>query len=223
MDNSTISALSSPPTDILDVDSISIDEMESPEPSTSASTSLSLHRGRYSRPSTVSPQFIGYSFRNDGIPYTIRERTAIRKGGRPSHIWRHGTELFSSKQCSVSWMCNICWDKGSAVVMSRSNTTRPSRHLLEKHRIQSDGQIEAGENSEIAQAAQAAPITKSVLQQHIEGAQQRPSQLSVDAVLLALIQWIVLAHIALSCVELQAFRDLLKLLNPLIFGYLYHR
>ena len=185
MDNSTVSALSSPPTDILDVDSISIDETRPSEASTPASTSLSLHCGRHSRPSTVSPQFIGYLFQNNGIRYTIHERTAIKRGGRSSHIWRHGTELFLLKQRYINWMCNICWDKGSAVIMSGSNTTRPSRHLLEKHQIRSDGQIEIGENSETVQAVSA---PKSVLQQHIEGAQQRPSQLSVEAVLLALIQ-----------------------------------
>ena len=87
MDNSTVLAFSSSLTDILDVDNISIDEMEPSEPSTSASTSLSLHCGRHLRSLTVSPHFIGYSFRNDGIRYTVRERTAIRKGDRSSHIW----------------------------------------------------------------------------------------------------------------------------------------
>ena len=86
MDISTISAFSSSPTNILDVDNISIDEMESPEPSTSVSTSLSLHRDRHSRPSTVSSQFFKYSFRNDGISYTVCERITIRKDDRISHI-----------------------------------------------------------------------------------------------------------------------------------------
>lgn len=35
-------------------------------------------------------------------------------------------------------------------------------------------------------------ISRSVLQQQIDGGEQRPTQLTVDRVLLALIQWIIL-------------------------------
>ena len=45
--------------------------------------------------------------------------------------------------------------------MSGDNTTRLIRHLLEKHRIQSDNQIKTNENSKTVQTVL---ITKSVLQ-----------------------------------------------------------
>lgn len=84
--------------------------------------------------------------------------------------------------------------------MSGGNTTRPSRHLLVKHHISSNGKQaveEDIERSRSAQGTQASPIAKPVLQQQILGAHQRPSQLTVDTILRALIQWIVIAHIAL--------------------------
>jgi hypothetical protein len=46
--------------------------------------------------------------------------------------------------------------------MSGVNTTRPSKHLLEKHRIQSEMPGEIEEDSETAQKA---PIARSVMQQ----------------------------------------------------------
>ena len=107
--------------------------------------------------------------------------------------------------------------------MSASNTTRPARHLLSKHRIQSvqPARLLEAEEEEEEDIPQAIPIIKSVLQQQLNGAHQRPAQTTVYSIILALIQWIILAHIALSCVESHAFQDLLKLLNPSIFEYIY--
>jgi len=103
--------------------------------------------------------------------------------------------------------------------MSGANTTRPNKHLLEKHRISSEKRVQI--EDEESQTTQAAPIVRSVLQQQIDGSEQRPTQLTIDRILLAFVQWIILAHIALSCVELKPFQDLLKLLNPVVFGYIY--
>ena len=86
MDNSTVLTFSSSLTDILDVDNISIDEMKPSELSIFVSTSLSLYCDRHSRSLTVSSHFIEYSFRNDGIRYTIRKKTTIRKDDRFSYI-----------------------------------------------------------------------------------------------------------------------------------------
>jgi hypothetical protein len=42
------------------------------------------------------------------------------------------------------------------------------------------------------------------------------AQIEMHAFKSALIKWIIVTHIALSCVEVQAFRDLILLLNPVI-------
>ena len=62
-------------------------------------------------------------------------------------------------------MYNICWDKDNTVIMSDGNTTRPDRHLLDKHQIRSNGRMKVDENSETVQTVS---IIKSVLQQHIK-------------------------------------------------------
>jgi hypothetical protein len=90
--------------------------------------------------------------------------------------------------------------------------------LLSKHQI-SDREL--SKSSQSNQTAQTSSIAKSVLQQQLQAAQQRPPKLTIDAILRALVQWIVVAHIALSCVEKRQFQELLQLLNPLIFSYIY--
>ena len=174
MDNSTISTLSPPPpSDILDIDDIDVEsEAPSSAPSAAAaaaalpaSFSLSSSRRR-SRPLTTAPGFIGYSFKLDGHQYTIGEKSAVRKGGRSSHIWKYGSELSTPKLRYLSWLYNQCWDKGRIVVMSASNTTRPARHLLSKHRIQSvqPTRLLEEEEEEEEDETQAISVTKSVLQ-----------------------------------------------------------
>ena len=43
----------------------------------------------------------------------------------------------------------------------------------------------------------------------------------LDAFKEAIVRWIVVAHIALSCVEIQELRALVKVLNKGIFDFLY--
>jgi hypothetical protein len=47
------------------------------------------------------------------------------------------------------------------------------------------------------------------------------TQVQLDRFKTALVLWIVMGHIALSCVENEAFRGLIELLNPRIHEYLY--
>ena len=83
---SIISVLSSSLTDILDVNNISINEMESLELYTFINTLISFYRDRHLESSTVSSQFFRYLFRNDEISYTIYEKIVIRKDDRIFHI-----------------------------------------------------------------------------------------------------------------------------------------
>jgi hypothetical protein len=198
MDNSTISTLSPPPpSDVLDIDDIDMDDRSASSTSAPAAAAAALPTSfsvsssrRRPRPLTTAPGFIGYSFKLEGHQYTIREKSAVRKGGRSSHVWRYGSELSAPKLRYLSWLCNQCWDKGSVVVMSASNTTRPARHLLSKHRIQSVQParlLEAEEEEEEEDILQAIPMIKSVLQQQLDGAHQRPAQTTIHSIILALI------------------------------------
>ena len=217
---SSISTLSPPPaSDVLDIDDIHMDEAVAM--ATPVLKPPMLPSRRHPRPLTTSPGFIGYSFKVDGTQYTIREKSAVRKGGRPSHIWKYGSELSTPNLRYISWLCHLCWDNKRIMVMSASNTTRANKHLLEKHRIRGGKQTEEAEEEENSDTAQAVSVTRSVLQQQIHGAHQRPRQITIDRVILTLIQWIILAHIALSCVEMKAFQELLRMLNPVVFEYIY--
>jgi HEPN domain-containing protein len=65
-------------------------------------------------------------------------------------------------------------------MMSASNTTRLVRHLLAKHQIQSRKptaliEEEEKEKEEDEDTTQAISIARSVLQQQLDGAHQRPA------------------------------------------------
>jgi hypothetical protein len=47
------------------------------------------------------------------------------------------------------------------------------------------------------------------------------AQVEMNVFKSALIKWIIVAHMALSYVEVQAFRDLILLLNPVIYALMY--
>lgn len=175
-------------------------------PSTPSAGSLTLPR--LYRPRSSAAELVGYSFTKDGVHYTIREKSASKKGAsKPSWIWRHGSELESSRR-HPGWLCHRCWDKGVISMASAANTTRAIQHLSDTHRISSDGVIE--EDSSIQSS------TPSVLDLQIQGARssRRLNQSTVDIFLHILIHWIVIAHIALSCVEQSTFQELIQLLNP---------
>ena len=180
MDISTDSALSSPSEIDDDVEMQNELGCASSEAPTSKSASPSIRSRPTGRPNSLSSSFIGYKFRSDGVEYTVVEKSAVQKGSRPSYIWRFSSELKTTRQRHPSWLCNICWDKGISQVYSASNTTRPGRHLAQKHRIQSNGELE--EISETTTSSMA----KSVLQQQHDAASQRPSQVTIDNIIRAL-------------------------------------
>ena len=201
--------------DVDGLDDDSIAQSETPTPSalserSSAGPALGLRKRP--RPLSSSQNLIGHSFNEGSVQYTVRERSAAKRGaGKQSWIWKYGSEL-SSTHRHPSWLCHSCWDRGIVSVTSAANTTRAIRHLSEYHRISNDREPEIGSSSS----------TVSVLdQQRQDASLRRPNQLTISAFLYALIQWIVIAHIALSCVEQQAFQSLIELLNPVVFEYLY--
>jgi hypothetical protein len=159
MDNSTVSTLSPPPADLLDIDDVYMDDMDDQSTPSSAygaaaaPVPFSLSSRRHQRPLTAAPGFIGYSFKRDGNQYTIREKSATQKGGKPSYIWKYGSELSTPKLRFLSWLCNSYWDQGRIVILLASNTIRLARHLLEKHQISGKKRaatVEEEEEEEVA-------------------------------------------------------------------------
>ena len=134
MAESTIIELTDAPADLLDV--------ETPSEISSAPSSALPALSHRSRPRSTSSSFIGYSFRHDGKEYQIRERSAVRKGGKQSYIWQHGSELKCKQNIYPSWLCNICWDRGRTEALSASNTHRSIAHLRKQHRIIGEGSVE---------------------------------------------------------------------------------
>ena len=104
MAESVISQLTDAPSDLLDSSVIDNDLSERP---TISPLPLALLRNR-SRPLSTTESFTGYIFQHKGKRYTIKEKSAIKKGGKQSFIWYHGSELSCSGNTYPSWLCNIC-------------------------------------------------------------------------------------------------------------------
>ena len=208
MADSVISELTDAPSGLFDLPISSSNASAPSYPPSSTDVPL-VHRRR---PRSTSESFLGHTFRYLGKEYRIKERSAAKKRGRQSYIWAHGAELFCKNNGHLSWLCVVYWDQGCTELYSASNTHHSGQHLRKAHYITGYGPAEAAEEEEEANSAK-----RSVLDQQIQGAQEKPSQRIVDTFLQLLIQWIVVAHIALSCVEQHCFQDLIQLLNPVLF------
>jgi hypothetical protein len=119
MADSVISELTDAPAGLLDTAEAEYTPSEHSTVSSTIHTALT-HR---LRPPSTSTSFIGHSFRHEGKVYQIREKTASKKGGKPSLIWVHGSELKCKQNQHPSWLCNLCWDRGRIEVFSVSNMT----------------------------------------------------------------------------------------------------
>ena len=156
-----------------------------------------------------------YVLRRKGQTHVACPKTANKRGGM-SFIWEHGTEFRRKGVKKPDWLCNLCWDKKTIFIEGTSTTSRAIAHLEEIHSINEYGPIPQAAN---------APATAAMLQ--ASGVRQAGTtirivaQVALQAFQTALICWIAIAHIALSCVEVDAFRDLIQLLNPALFEYLY--
>jgi hypothetical protein len=80
------SPLTDPAVDTHDVDVEMEPDFDAPRASTPASTSSSLLWPSALRPHTLSPRFVGHSFKQAGFEYTIRKKSAVKKGGKASYI-----------------------------------------------------------------------------------------------------------------------------------------
>jgi hypothetical protein len=100
-------------------------------------------------------------------------------------------------------------------IYAAKTRTKSVEHMRNAHRINSDGPIKIDDDAQ-----------STVVEQQQQAAISSPrhgvvTQVDVMAFRRALIHWIILAHIALSCVEQEAFRALIGLLNPVILQYLF--
>ena len=107
------------------------------------------------------------------------------------------------------WLCKLCWDQRKTVIKGTTSTTPAIDHLAECHRLNSDGPITATGSSVLEQIMGADGIPRIV--SHLI------TKTKLDTFKEAIIRWIVVTHITLSCVEIEEFRALIKLLNEGIF------
>jgi hypothetical protein len=170
-------------------------------------------------PKTHEPAMIGYEFKQDGVTRKIQLKTA-NKRAKTSWIWRHGFECRRKgpgpHPQKPDWLCGICWDRGKIEVSNTGSTTPAIQHLNEAHDLNADGVI-----------VRSKPIVNALQNTAGDDTEAEPvvynivTQTEVNKFNQALIAWIVLAHLAMACVENDAFRLLILCLNPGIYKFLY--
>ena len=97
-------------TDALDNDPITVSEASTPSALSlrpSAGSILGLKRAR---PLSLSQDLIGHSFNDGGVRYTVRERSAVKRGaGKQSWIWEYGyrnrltEDIIKATECLKRW------------------------------------------------------------------------------------------------------------------------
>jgi hypothetical protein len=166
-------------------------------------------------PKSTDPAFIGHIIKHELRKWVIVEKTANKRGGT-SWTWEYGAELREVNKPLAKkphWLCKLCWDQKRTVIKGTTSTTPAIDHLAECHKLNSDGPITATESSVLEQIVGADGTPRIV--SHLV------TKTKLDTFKEAIIRWIVIAHIALSCVEIEEFRALIKLLNEGIFEFLY--
>lgn len=167
-------------------------------------TSLSARRSKpwslpslLALPKSTDPAFIGQIINFQLARWVVIEKTANKRGGT-STIWQHGAELREFDKPPARkphWLCKLCWDNGKKFIKGTSTTTVIKLHLADIHRLNSDGPILTEEDTPISIdeegiPAPPAPFLRALI-----------SKTKLDKFKLALIMWICVAYIALSCVE----------------------
>jgi hypothetical protein len=176
---------------------------------TTPTQTWSLPRSRRLDSSDLSKQ--RSVLKHKGHVYHACPKTAHKRGGY-SFIWEHGTELRRKGIKKPDWLCNLCWDRNVTEIYYTSSTTPAITHLEKCHRIGQHGPIPQSETGSVLaqmQTEDSNPTTKII------------AQVEMNAFKSTLIKWIIVTHMALSCVEVQAFRDLILLLNPAIWALMY--
>ena len=164
--------------------------------------------GRPTMPPSSDLVRLEHSFASKTLRFKCCKKTAVQRGS-PSWIWQHGTEARTAGDAKAWWLCNQCWDKRKIVVYRIGTTHYSICHLRDEHRLSERGPIESEESPAILTAVQSSPQAANLV-----------AQVDLDAFKAALIRWLCLAHIALSCVEVESFRQLVFILNPAVYAFL---
>jgi hypothetical protein len=155
----------------------------------------------------------------DGKQYIKVDHAAnIRTNSAVSEIWQHGTELRLANDLSRKfWRCSHC--ETTAIFSIQWGTNAAIRHLRSKHKAK------IGKGKDVEGLIESTSSSKSLTIQTALGTagkvvQNLVTSLDINRFRWFLIRWIVCAHIALTCVEDDNFRDLLLLLAPALEPYL---
>jgi hypothetical protein len=167
---------------------------------------------------STDPLFIGHTFRFKTAKFQVVEKEATKKNA--SWIWAEGAQVLHlgvPKKKRADWLCLHCWNKGTTWITNASSTTSAIDHLRNTHHLNSDGLIPREDPGVIVMQREGA--TQPEMPQ--SNVFNTVTQAQLDRFKAALVLWIVMAHMALSSVENEAFRGLIELLNPHIHEYLY--
>jgi hypothetical protein len=130
----------------------------------------------------------------------------IRAAETPSVIWLVGEEYQRNKQ--KFWRCGLC--KKNKLLAMNKGTTSALRHLRKEHNIDNAGRRMKTNQRTIIETL--AAVTQNVA--------QVVTRFNADTFRYLFIRWVIMMHIALTCVESDAFRDWVLYVAPGLESYL---
>jgi hypothetical protein len=174
-------------------------------------------RQRISKPPLPhSSEAVGHKFEWKGRKYVVVDKHA-RKSNE-SWTVDYGLEARVSGIKGTYWVCQLCWDQTEGhnhrfFTNGSTSTNANIVHLRDHHYLGKNGPIEVPPPTVTPNS-----LLPTVVDQVWRSVAPR---VDVNRFKTLLIQWIVLAHIALSCVEHDAFRALISMLNPAVAAFMW--
>jgi hypothetical protein len=133
-------------------------------------------------------------------------RCDSRAAETPSVIWLIGEEY--QRNNHKFWRCGLC--KKNKLLAIDKGTTSALRHLRKDHRIDKAGR-------RIKTDQKTVTSTMTAVAQNVA---QLVTRFNADTFRYLFIRWVVTMHIALTCVESDAFRDWVLYIAPGLETYL---
>ena len=166
----------------------------------------------------------------DGMEYVETQNLArpIRKSSakKSSNIWKLGIELKRVDDGVKFWQCTLCKKKKKSALYTISSTTGPFRHLKKEHQIVEVNKrlvrLECQANLD-SEASDAKSMNSPIIHDFNYPGRNAVgffSKILIDEFRLLFLQWIICCHLALSMVENDFFRSLIRFINRAILEHL---
>jgi len=147
----------------------------------------------------------------DGRKYVEVAKLARKGASRNrSSVWKLGIEL-KRDDGAKCWQCLVCKRRNKLTVYAASATTVPFRYLKTEHRIEE-------QNKHLVRLQSSERLDSQAFNNHVDTRFCKKEL--IDDLRLRFLQWLICCHIALSMVENDFFRSLIRFINSAVLEFI---